>query len=66
MAELARSLDEPEFVPHVTIGRIKDKGVIRLKSVADLGVAPVTAVQLIKSKLTPKGPVYEILREVKL
>lgn len=65
MAELARSLDEPEFVPHVTIGRIKE-GNVPVLAGAELGVAPVTAVHLMKSKLTQHGPVYEVLKEVKL
>lgn len=73
--DLARSLDEKEFVSHVTIGRIKEnEGVDKLKEkVKELGVGSmgfgemeVDRVLIMKSTLTLKGPVYEKIKEVKL
>ena len=73
LENLARLLDENEFVSHVTIGRIKEhKGTDKLtESVrrfgsSEFGVAQIDKVFIIKSTLTPKGPVYEAIKEVKL
>ncbi|HVN67489.1 MAG TPA: RNA 2',3'-cyclic phosphodiesterase [Candidatus Sulfotelmatobacter sp.] len=74
LENLARSLAAPDFVAHATIGRIKDgkKGVDGLRGkLAGLGApvfgeAPVDSFQIMKSTLTPQGPVYEIIKEVRL
>jgi 2'-5' RNA ligase len=65
--------EEREFSAHVTIGRIKEKkGVDKLKEKIEsykrpfFGVAVVDHLQIMKSTLTPKGPIYEIIKEVKL
>jgi 2'-5' RNA ligase len=65
--------EEREFSSHVTIGRIKEsKGVDKLKekmeSIKDpkFGEALVDHIDIMKSTLTPKGPVYETVMSVML
>lgn len=65
--------EEREFKSHITIGRVKEnKGVDKLKekikSVKDakFGEALVDRISIMKSTLTPKGPIYEKVKEVKL
>jgi 2'-5' RNA ligase len=65
--------EEREFRSHITIGRVKEKkGVEKLKekikSIKDakFGEALVDRIYIMKSSLTPKGPIYEIVKEVKL
>jgi 2'-5' RNA ligase len=65
--------EEREFKPHLTIGRVKEKkGVddlkIRISKVGNskFGETIVDKVHIMKSTLTPKGPIYEIFKEVKL
>ncbi|MFZ2411101.1 MAG: RNA 2',3'-cyclic phosphodiesterase [Candidatus Methanoperedens sp.] len=61
------------FSPHATLARVKmlrDKGALlekikKLENV-DLGVLNVDSLTLKKSILTPQGPIYETLREIKL
>jgi 2'-5' RNA ligase len=59
---------EPEdrkFIPHVTLGRVKKKGFCppldklqdQLQE-TDFGTVPVNNMVLIKSELTPDGPIY--------
>ncbi|MCS7099320.1 MAG: RNA 2',3'-cyclic phosphodiesterase [Sulfolobales archaeon] len=57
--------DREEFVPHITVARIKGRyrhecllTYIRKYELVDFGVSPVTQVKLKKSQLTPKGPIY--------
>jgi len=64
---------EKRFEPHLTIGRLKsaknkEKLVEVLKRKADqpFGEFQTESVTLKKSTLTPKGPIYEKLREVML
>jgi 2'-5' RNA ligase len=64
---------DKEFKPHITIGRIKSrKGMDILKQkmaaikVVSFGEAVIDRVCLMKSTLTPKGPVYNKIKEVKL
>jgi 2'-5' RNA ligase len=62
-----------QFSPHATLARVKDlreKAVLlekinSLKNI-DLGTMKVESITLKKSMLTPEGPVYETLREIKL
>ncbi len=61
---------EEEFVPHITIARVKFSGYALRKVIAnlkdvDLGLQEVKAVRLKKSTLTPRGPIYETLYEVR-
>jgi 2'-5' RNA ligase len=65
--------EEKEFRPHITIGRIKDKkGVDKLKEKmegfkdAKFGEAWVDSISIMKSTLSPKGPIYEKIKGVKL
>ncbi|CAB49026.1 RNA 2',3'-cyclic phosphodiesterase [Pyrococcus abyssi] len=64
---------EEKFIPHVTIGRVKfvkDKlGLaekLRELSNEDFGTFRVEAIELKKSTLTPKGPIYETLARFEL
>lgn len=73
LAEAGFRREEREFKSHITIGRVKEKkGVDKLrekiKSIKDakFGEALVDRIHIMKSTLTPKGPVYEIYKEVKL
>ena len=61
------------FSPHLTLGRVKSsKGRERLIeaftkfTVSNLGNMRVTKISLIKSELTPQGPVYTTLEEIDL
>jgi 2'-5' RNA ligase len=62
--------EEKAFASHVTIGRVKEEGNIREKlaglKTAAFGESFIGALALMKSELTPQGPVYEKLKEVKL
>ena len=64
--------EREEFVPHITLARIKgsrniDKVVKLLNEYADYEIGEVTVetVRLKQSILTPRGPIYRTLREVK-
>lgn len=64
---------ERQFTPHATLARVKQlsekagllEKVKKLENI-DLGAMKVEAISLKKSTLTPRGPVYETLREIKL
>lgn len=65
--------DEREFTPHLTLARIKSgRNIDSLKRYIikhqdlDLGYQEVSSIKLKRSTLTPKGPVYNDLLEVKL
>lgn len=71
--------EEREFRGHLTIGRIKkaprqargkgvDKLLKKLEKFKDIkfGEATVDRIFIMKSTLTPKGPIYEPFKEVKL
>ena len=64
--------EREEFVPHITLARIKgsrniDKVVKLLQEYSDfeIGEIVVEAVRLKQSILTPRGPIYRTLREVR-
>lgn len=64
---------DENFSPHATLARVKqlkEKAVLleRIKKLenVDLGAMNVDAISLKKSTLTPQGPIYETLREMKL
>ena len=67
-----RPEDEKEFSPHLTLGRIKGpRNIVSLIQVlneygsTEFGEMTVEGVTLFKSTLTPKGPIYDPLYEVK-
>ncbi len=62
-----------KFSPHATLARVKQLrekatllGKIKKLEDFDLGAMNVESITLKKSTLTPKGPIYETLREIKL
>ncbi len=61
------------FSPHATLARVKmlkEKAALleKIKKLenTDLGTMTVDSITLKKSTLTPKGPIYETLREIRL
>ena len=64
--------DSRGFSAHITIGRIKaqlDQAFkVELENLKDLdcGISKVSAVSIIKSTLTPAGPVYEEIKNISL
>jgi len=73
LRKLGISGEREEFVPHITLARIKSfrsnqciaNLFIELGNI-EVGTSPVTRVKLKKSTLTPKGPIYTDLFEVQL
>ena len=74
--ELRRAGFKPEpkgFTAHVTLARVRSargsealiKWVNEMQDI-DLGEVEVKSIRLKKSTLTPRGPIYETLREVEL
>lgn len=67
---------EPEdrpFSPHLTLGRVKERGdgnvfdgVLTAFKDQDAGEAQVDRISLMRSDLTPQGPIYSALRHVEL
>ena len=73
LARIGFSREEKEFSPHLTIARVKSqKRKEELLRIIDkyrrfeFGEIEVSNIRLKKSELTPKGPIYTTLREVKL
>lgn len=67
VAELGWELEKRPFRPHLTLGRVKDSRLlskiewgsrVEKVEVPEMGVVPVTAVQLVESQLRPSGPIY--------
>jgi len=65
--------EEREFSSHLTLGRVKDKkGVdLLIEKIKEgkeqvFGELVVDHINVMKSTLTPKGPIYERIKEVKL
>jgi len=61
------------FSPHITLGRNKARynfktlfELLAAKQDAFLAEFPVTSFQLFSSQLTPKGPLYKVLKEIPL
>jgi 2'-5' RNA ligase len=72
VAEAGIPRDPKGFTPHLTLARVKSRRnlsslskVLQELSKAEVGVMKVSAVRLKRSLLTPKGPVYSNLYEVK-
>ena len=64
---------DDKFSPHATLARVKslkEKAALleKIKKLEDidLGTMNVESITLKKSTLTPQGPIYETLREIKL
>ncbi len=64
---------EKDYVPHLTIARVKgaknkEKFIEILKELknVEVGTMPVEIVTIKKSDLTPQGPIYSDLKEVRL
>jgi len=65
--------EKEEFIPHITIARVRSgrnrdrlvKILVELSDV-DIGFMTVNSIRLKQSILTPKGPIYKTLREVKV
>ncbi len=64
--------EREEFVPHITLARIKGGNtaplakLISLYSNYEFGEIEVTRIRLKQSILTPRGPIYRTLKEVAL
>ena len=64
---------EDDFTPHATIARVKQPVnrtdlIEKITNIGDpdLGRFSVSSIYLKKSTLTPRGPIYETLKEIKL
>ncbi len=64
---------EQDFTPHATLARVKQpvnmtELMEKMKNIGhvDLGKFSVSSISLKKSTLTPRGPIYETLKEIKL
>jgi len=55
-----------EFHPHITIARIKGKGKFSFERKKFLENFKINKIALFKSDLMPEGPIYTLLKEVKL
>ena len=77
LADMVRKVLEPlgffadkPFKPHITIFRIKKKigdisKELDRQKIIDFGEQQVTGIKLKKSELTPNGPIYSDLEEIK-
>lgn len=73
LRKLGISEEREVFTPHLTLARIKAFRSSRCLANLfmelgnlDVGITPVTSIKLKKSVLTPKGPIYTDIFEVKL
>ncbi len=65
--------EKKEFVPHLTLARTRSgrnignvQEIIRESAAKDYGVYPIDRIRLKKSVLSPHGPTYHVVREVRL
>ena len=72
-SKLGFEKEKRKFSPHITLGRVKSaKNKDRLLQIISkyqdikFGNIKVKSIELKKSELTPKGPIYTTLKEVKL
>jgi RNA 2',3'-cyclic 3'-phosphodiesterase len=70
LAPLGFAREERRFTPHATVARVKDPdpslfAALRQLAGKTYGGCTVTGLKLKKSTLTPRGPLYEDLLEVK-
>ncbi len=74
LAALGWALDSQTFVPHLTLGRLRtpqgSEGLVsKVDEIgSDWGVSSITIsnINLMKSLLTPKGPIYQVLNSIRL
>lgn len=73
LSKLRFKKEKRGFSPHLTIARVKsaknkDKLLQIIEKYRDVEFAniSVNSIKLMKSELTPKGPIYTILKEVKI
>ena len=73
MEKMARDLGNKRFTPHITVARVKNArekrkivDLIKRYKNRDFGEYKIDKILLKKSTLTPEGPIYEDLYEVKL
>jgi 2'-5' RNA ligase len=73
LSPLGVAAEARPFHPHLTLGRNKSRYHFaslfeRLAETSDLflGACPVGAFQLMRSDLTPSGPIYNVLQEIPL
>jgi len=73
LEDLGFKREREEFIPHITIARVKSsrnkallvKKIMELQNV-EIGEMVVDTIRLKQSILTPRGPIYKTLREVKV
>lgn len=74
LVKLGWALDNQNFTPHLTLGRLRTSQgseelvnkVNELGANWDMSDITVSTIDLMKSMLTPKGPVYQVINSVKL
>lgn len=73
MSSFGFTIEERDFKPHLTIGRVKfirnkDKFKNALEKYKEVEIQNFSINEVIfyESKLTPKGPVYEVLKKIPL
>jgi RNA 2',3'-cyclic 3'-phosphodiesterase len=68
LTRLGIELEERSFLPHITLGRVikPRQRVIEFERIPLLPRQPVHHLALFKSRLTPTGSVYTLLKEFKL
>jgi 2'-5' RNA ligase len=73
MEELGFVPENKEFVPHLTLARTRSgrnianvQEIIRERAANDYGTYPIDRIRLKKSVLSPRGPTYSVVREVRL
>ena len=60
---------ERDYIPHVTLARIKkkpDPGIKDIFTDKDFGMIDITEISLMSSTLAPEGPEYSVIHSVKL
>jgi len=73
LSELGFKKEKRGFSPHLTIGRVKtaknkQQLIKTIQNYVDLefSVQEINSIRLLRSDLTPRGPIYTIIKEVKL
>lgn len=73
LSDIGFKKEKRGFHPHLTLARMKGyqgkeevKGFVEARKDEDYGLVKVSKVELIRSVLTPQGPIYSTLKEVSL
>ena len=73
LVDLGFKKDNRSFSPHITVGRVrtaKNKqeliSVIQQFQKIEFGKQKISSIKLMKSVLTPKGPIYSVVKEITL